>query len=425
MGAAPRTRIAIATARGTVVTEGAGMAIEAQSLSKSFRYYPTPFHRLCEIFNPFGRHYHVPVPVLHDVSFTVPRGQSVAVIGPNGVGKSTLLHIVAGLLEQSSGTVTARGRVIALFDLGGSFLPDLTGRENARFLHDVVFKGEGNWEERERAIRDFAGIGELFDRPVRAYSSGMLLRLAFAGAICEEPDILLIDEVLAVGDARFQQKCYRRIRELRDRGTTILLVTHYVDHLPSICDRALVLDHGQLVFDGGAGAGVDRYFQLFFLSPDLARQPGSSDEHRHGQGGARIVACFASRDGITPVTAFAAGEVARITLDVEMDRAIEGPQFGFNCSTAEGVRVYTTTSGMLGETPAPAVAGERRRVEITFQVNAATADLFVDLSIFEIVHGSIDLLDVRLGVLHLMVTSPRHYSGITDFSAMINTTVQG
>jgi lipopolysaccharide transport system ATP-binding protein len=402
-----------------MMPEHGEMAIEVDSVVKTFRYFPSPFDRLREAFHPFGRRYHVPVPVLRNISFTIPRGQTVAIIGPNGVGKSTLLHLVAGLIEPSAGTVTTHGRVIALLDLGGSFLPDLTGRENARFFHEVVFKGNGNWEERERAIRDFAAIGDFFDRPVRTYSSGMFLRLAFASAISAEPDILLIDEVLAVGDARFQQKCYRRIRELRDRGTTILLVTHYVDGLPALCDRALVLDHGELVFDGDAGHGVERYYQLFFMSPDRPSHETSTDEHRHGVGGAQIVACFASRDGIHPESAFDPAEVARIIVEVEFDRDVEEPQFGFGCSTREGVRVYTTTTGMLGETPAPAAAGERRRVEIAFQPNVAVADLFVDLSVFEVVHGAVSVLDARLGVLHLVVTSPRHYVGITDLSAII------
>jgi lipopolysaccharide transport system ATP-binding protein len=402
-----------------MMNENGGIAIEVDSVVKSFRYFPSPVDRLREAFHPFRKSYHVPVPVLRNVSFTIPRGQAVALIGPNGVGKSTLLHLIAGLLAPTSGRVTARGRVIALLDLGGSFLPDLTGRENARYFHQIVFHGNGNWEERERAIQDFAAIGEFFDRPVRTYSSGMFLRLAFASAISEDPDILLIDEVLAVGDARFQQKCYRRIRELRERGTTILVVTHAVDGIPALCDRALLLDHGELLFDGDPGQGVDRYYQLFFLSPDRPRHEASTDEHRHGVGGAKIVAAFASRDGVHPVHAFEGGEPARIVAEVEFDRDVDEPQFGFSCSTREGLRVYATTTAMLGEAPAAARAGERRRVEIAFRTDVAVADLFVDLAIFEVVHGAISILDARLGVLHLVVASPRHYVGISDLSAVI------
>ncbi len=398
-----------------------GTAIEVTSLTKSFRYFPSPLDRLREAFSPFGTKHHVPVSVLRDVSFTIPRGESVAIIGPNGAGKSTLLHLIAGLIQPSAGTVAARGRVQSLLDLGGNFLFDLTGRENARFQHEVAFREAGNWDEREQVIREFAGIGEFFDRPVRTYSLGMLLRLAFATAVSEEPDILLLDEVLAVGDARFQQKCFRRIRELRDRGTTIVIVTHHVDGLPAICDRVLVLDHNELVFNGGAGEGVDRYYQLFFMSPGLSARDASTDEHRHGDAGARIVNCFATHDGVAPVTSFAAGEVVKIVADIEFARAVEAPQIGFTCATREGVRVYTTSSGMLGEAPEPAHEGERRRVDITFTLAVGVTDLFIDISLFEVAHGTFNVLDARLGVLHLVVTSPRHFAGITDLSAMIRT----
>src|SRR5260221_6888998 len=224
-------------------------AMTFEHVEKSFRFFASPLHRLREVFSPFGGSHHVEVPVLHDLSFTIPRGQTVAIIGPNGVGKSTMLHLVGGLLQPSSGTVTVNGRVTSLLALGGTFLPDFTGRENARFFHQIVSRDDGDVTARERAIEEFADIGEFFDRPIHTYSSGMFLRLAFASATCEDPDILLIDEVLAVGDARFQQKCYRRLRELRDRGTTILLVTHVVQGLAGGCDRRLVIQNGPPGFD--------------------------------------------------------------------------------------------------------------------------------------------------------------------------------
>lgn len=391
-------------------------AIEFDRVVKEFRYFTSPMHRLWEAFDPLRKSRHVAVPVLRDVSFSIGRGEAVAVIGPNGVGKSTLLHIIAGLLEPSSGRATVNGRVKAILDLGGTFLPDLTGRENVRFFHDLTFHSNGHRPHREGAIEAFADIGEFFDRPVRTYSSGLFLRLAFAAAIAEDPDVLLIDEVLAVGDARFQQKCFRRIRELRDRGTTIVLVTHLVEALPAVCDRVLVLEHGQLIFDGDPGRGVDRYYQLFFLSPD--RQRGG-DEHRYGTGGAKIESAFASRDGIHPANSFAAGETVRIVMDVSFQRAVEAPQFGFSCSNKEGIRIYATTTAMLGQTLPPAAAEETRRVEIDFDLAVTMHDLFIDLSLFEVVHGQTSILDARLGVLHLEITRPLSSIGITDLRAVI------
>jgi ABC-type polysaccharide/polyol phosphate transport system ATPase subunit len=400
------------------------VALRFDRVEKSFRLYASPLQRLREAFWPFGGSHYVPVPVLRDISFAVPRGQTMAIIGANGVGKSTLLHLVAGLLEPSSGSVTVNGRVTSLLDLGGSFLPDLTGRENARFFHQIVAGGneetEARAQAREQAIAEFADIGEFFDRPVHTYSSGMFLRLAFATATCENPDILLIDEVLAVGDARFQQKCYRRLLEMRERGTTILLVTHVVHGLATVCDRVLVLENGRLVFDGEPGRGIERYYQLFFMAPELPVHEGKSHELRYGAGGAQIGRVSVSRDGEHETSAFDTGDAACVRFDVDFTRDVDAPQFGFSCSTKEGVRIYATSTGMLGDGPEPARAGERRHLEVAFRVAVTVPDLFVDLSVFEVAQGTVSVLDARIGVLHLTVAPPLHCAGITDLGAVIH-----
>jgi lipopolysaccharide transport system ATP-binding protein len=397
----------------------ARVAVRFDQVEKSFRYFASPLDRLREAFSPFGGSHHTSVRILHDITFAIPRGQTVAIIGANGVGKSTLLHLVAGLLQPSSGDVTVNGRVTSLLDLGGNFLPDLTGRENARLFHQIVARRNGDVAARERAIEDFADIGEYFDRPVNTYSSGMFLRLAFACATCQDHDILLIDEVLAVGDARFQQKCFRRLRELREGGTTVLLVTHLVNGLASMCDRVMVLENGRLVFDGEPRAGVERYCQLFFMAPELPVSDRSGVELRYGVGGAAIGGVVASHDGTQQTRSFDAGDKARVAFDVDFARAVAAPQIGFACATKEGARIYATTSGLLGEAPRPALAGEHRRVEVTFCADVAVGDLFVDVSIFEVVDGAVVVLDARIAVLHLTVSPPRHCFGITDLSAAI------
>jgi ABC-type polysaccharide/polyol phosphate transport system ATPase subunit len=393
-------------------------ALQFEHVRKSFRHFASPLHRLRAIFWPFGAR-HTPVPVLEDINFSVARGESLAIIGANGVGKSTLLHLVAGLLEPSSGRVTVHGDVAALLDLGGSFLPELTGRENARFYHRLVAGNEGDPLARERAVEEFAQLGEFFDRPVRTYSSGMFLRLAFACATVEDPDILLIDEVLAVGDARFQQKCYRRLAELRARGTTILLVTHVMHALTTISDRVLVLEHGRIVYDGEPGRGVDRYYQLFFTAPGHPGNSSTTDELRYGYGGATISQVVAYGERMQTTTAFNAGEPVRIVFDVEFERDVQMPEFGFTCATKEGARIYTTSTGMLGIAPVPASAGDRRSVEVVFRLDTAVGDVFIDVSVFEVVHGAVSVLDARVHVLHLTVATPLHYVGVADVSAVM------
>lgn len=397
------------TARGT--------AIVFDRVVKDFRFFASPFQRVREALHPFGKVYHTPLPILRGVTFDIPRGQTVAVLGPNGVGKSTLLHMAAGVLKPTSGAVNVSGSVSALLDLVGGFAPELTGRQNVRFFHDVVERRAGGREEFEQAVQAFAEVGEYFERPLRTYSSGMLLRLAFAAAVAADPDVLLIDEIIAVGDARFQQKCFRRIRELHDRGATILLVTHVAEMVTGLCDRVLLFDRGELVFDGEPAAGVERYYRLFFQAPERPAQEASGDASRLGAGGARIVRSYATTDGVAKATNLERGDRVTFAMEIEFGRAVAAPQFGFSCSTREGVRIYATSTTLLGESPAPAGAGERRRAEFTFVLSVAVRDLFVDLSVFEMERGSVTILDARLGVLHLTVNSSRYCMGVVDLGA--------
>ena len=392
-------------------------AVRFDRVEKSFRAFASPLGRLAEVFVPFARARHTVLPILRNLTFEVDRGESVAIIGANGVGKSTILHLVAGLIEPTSGRITVDGRVTSLLDLGGSFRPDLTGRENARFFHQVVARSPSDLESAERRVAEFADLGEFFDRPVRTYSSGMFLRLAFACAAAEDPDILLIDEVLAVGDARFQQKCYHRLRELRERGTTILLVTHVVQALPGVCDRAIVLEQGRIVFDGDPGRAIERYYQLFFAAPERQTETVTGRELRYGMGGASITNISVRGTRRPESTTFEAGERVQIELHVEFTQPVAAPQFGIACATKEGLRIYATTTTMLGDEPAPARAGERRSVEIQLTLAVAVADLFVDLSVFEVVDGAVIVLDTRIAALHLVVAPLRHCIGTTDLSA--------
>jgi lipopolysaccharide transport system ATP-binding protein len=388
-------------------------------VAKSFPLFRNSIARLGAALVPFHRNDPEAVPVLRDVDFRVAKGESVAILGPNGAGKSTILHLAAGLLEPSAGNISVNGSVSSLLDLGGSFLPELTGRENARFFREVVSGEAGPFDGWERSVEQFADIGDYFDRPVHTYSGGMFLRLAFACAASGEPDILLVDEFIAVGDARFQQKCFRRLRQLRERGSTIMLVTHLVHHVTALCDRTLVLHDGRLVYDGPPAAGVDRYYQLFFMAPERIPSGRVEDEFRYGDGGVEIGDPLVSHADAHRSGPFRSGDRLAVTFDVRLLRDVEDLQIGFACSTAEGVRVYTTTSSMLGQAPSPSGQGEDRQIEVVFRVPLAVADLFVDLSAYEIVDGHASVLDARIGVLHVPVVPPMDYFGIADLEASI------
>ena len=187
---------------------------------------------------------------LKHVSFTLERGESLAVIGSNGAGKSTLLGLVAGLSKPDEGAVRVNGQVAALLELGSGFHPDLTGRENVRLNAALLGLSRKQAKEAFEAIVEFSGIGEFINEPLRTYSTGMVMRLAFSVAVHTDPQVLLIDEVLAVGDTMFQAKCFEKIHEFRNSGKTLLCVSHASSVLQQLCDRALWLDHGELIMSG-------------------------------------------------------------------------------------------------------------------------------------------------------------------------------
>lgn len=193
---------------------------------------------------------------LDEISFEVPIGTSVGLLGANGSGKSTLLKVIGGIIEPTRGAVERRGRVAALLELGAGFHPDLTGRENVYLNGSILGLSRKQTDRYFDSIVDFAEVHEFIDTQVKFYSSGMYVRLAFAIAVHVDPDLLLVDEVLAVGDERFQKKCMDKIREFQQEGRTILFVSHSADQVTRVCDRAIVLSHGRVVFDGDTEGGI-------------------------------------------------------------------------------------------------------------------------------------------------------------------------
>jgi ABC-type polysaccharide/polyol phosphate transport system ATPase subunit len=196
---------------------------------------------------------------LKKISFTVERGEGLAVVGSNGAGKSTLLGLVAGLARPDEGTIEVNGRIAALLELGSGFHPDLTGAENVRVNAALLGLSRRQTDAIFDEVVDFSGIHEFIDEPLRTYSSGMVMRLAFSVAINMDPEILLVDEVLAVGDAAFQEKCFERLQRFRGAGKTLLCVSHSAAMVREMCDRAIWLDHGELMMSGRVGEVVEAY----------------------------------------------------------------------------------------------------------------------------------------------------------------------
>ena len=232
--------------------------IELNQVSKSYSLEPRPLHRLWNQLSGQtgrGRQHHA----LHRINLKVRRGEVVGIVGRNGAGKSTLLQVVCGVLQPSSGQRSVRGRIAALLELGAGFNPELTGRENVRLNGPLLGLSSSQVEQRLPGIVDFAGIGEYIDQPVRSYSSGMFMRLAFSMATSVEPDILVIDEALSVGDGAFARKSFERIMALKDRGTTILFCSHSLFQVEQLCTRALWIEAGEVRFDGHAHQATVEY----------------------------------------------------------------------------------------------------------------------------------------------------------------------
>lgn len=238
------------------------IAISVRNLTKTYRLFNHPGDRVKQFFSLGMLRYHREFTALQDVSFDIRKGETVGIIGRNGSGKSTLLQLISGILRATTGTVRTNGRISALLELGAGFNPEFTGRENAYFQGAIQGLDEAEMDARMQAIISFADIGEFIDQPVRTYSSGMFVRLAFSVAVNVDPDILLVDEALAVGDISFQRKCIALMEKLREGGTTIILVSHNIRQVERFCSRALLLNRGEAAFMGAADQGCSLYQQI-------------------------------------------------------------------------------------------------------------------------------------------------------------------
>lgn len=235
--------------------------ISVKDLSKVYRLYDKPIDRLKESLNIFHKSYHKEYYALNNLSFDIKRGETVGIIGINGAGKSTLLKIITGVLTPTGGNIEVKGKISALLELGAGFNMEYTGIENIYLNGTMMGFSKEEVDKKLDDILDFADIGDFVNQPVKTYSSGMFVRLAFAVAINVEPDILVIDEALSVGDAFFQQKCYKKIKELAGKST-VLIVSHDLNAMTKFCERIIVMSAGQKVFDGEPNEAIAKYFKL-------------------------------------------------------------------------------------------------------------------------------------------------------------------
>lgn len=283
---------------------------------------------------------------LKAVSFAVQAGETLGIIGANGAGKSTLLSLIAGTMEPSSGTIVTQGNIASLLELGAGFHPDLTGRENVFLYGAIMGISRKHMCSRFDAIHRFAGIGEYMDQPVKHYSSGMYVRLGFAVAVEVNPDILLVDEVLAVGDEAFQRKCLAKMAEFRQRGKTLLIISHDLMTIRSVSDRILLLDQGRIQGMGAPNGMVQQYrHAVERAQSDLSRREWGSGEIRLRE--IRLV--DAEGRTLDASRRIQSGQAIRIEIDYEAAKPIEDPVFGFSLSDAEGRLLHGSNTQLAGQ----------------------------------------------------------------------------
>lgn len=359
------------------------IAIAARNLSKRYRLFGHPGDRIKQFMSLGLRRYHREFTALQDVSFDIRRGETVGIIGRNGAGKSTLLQLVCGILKPTTGTVKVNGRISALLELGAGFNPEFTGRENVYFQGALMGFTKAQMDARFDEIAAFADIGEFIDQPVRTYSSGMFVRLAFSAALALEPDILVADEVLGVGDVEFQKKCFARLAALKARGGTILLVSHALEQVGLHCSSALLLENGTLVLAAGTEAVLQRYLQSAPAvhgrtagigaeaggTDLLSRRPGyNRGEKRWGDRAASILDACIVQNGIENPLLLWPGVRCEVRLWCEFHANIDRPVFGLVIRSCTGTPVFATNSRILlgAGTPSAGRQGERLCVRFAF-----------------------------------------------------------
>ncbi len=358
---------------------------------------------------------------IKDVSFQVEPGQALGIIGPNGAGKTTILKILSQVTHPTDGSIHINGRLSALIELGAGFHPDLTGRENIFLNGTILGMRRSEIKARFDQIVEFAGIGKYLDAPVKHYSSGMYARLGFAIAAHVDPQVLLVDEVLAVGDYAFQMKCYARMDELRAKGTALILVSHNLEAIRRVCDRGLVMYRGKDIFQGTSAEAVVAYSDAL----RQAARESQADVPVEGGLSERVMTFDAEVLNVSlqdaagqSCTVLPSGATARVVIDVTFHKSASQPIFAFTILTQDGRMVYNTTTRWMGIQTPDFTAGERCLVEFTLCLPLldGSYELGVDIASADLTHFY-DRLERAMG---FSIVGSNGAQGLVDLGAKVS-----
>ena len=365
------------------------IAIKVDGLTKIYHLYSNPQDRLKEALHPLRKSYHKDFYAMDCVDLEIKKGETVGIIGKNGAGKSTLLKMITGVLTPTSGGIDTKGTISSLLELGAGFNPDMTGLENIYLNGTLMGFSREDMEPRVPAILEFADIGEFIHQPVKMYSSGMFARLAFSVAINVEPDILIVDEALSVGDMAFQMKCFKKFQDFQEQGRTILFVTHALDTIIRYCSRGIVIDGGRKVFDGSSKDSVDAFKKVLsgdFYEKDEPKEDlnnsnisetkllkESFEEHKeldmYGNGKATIVDYGILDKNEKPSAILDYNSEFKIVMKIKFSEVVDNPIFAFTLKDAKGLEITGTNSLMKHCVTGTFEAGQTITVKFTQKAN--------------------------------------------------------
>ena len=428
--------------------------VRIEQLSKTYRVYNRPIDRVLESIlhrtgiREAGSSYRK-IEALKPIDLDIFRGETVGIIGQNGSGKSTLLQIISGTLYPSGGSIEVNGKLSALLELGAGFNPNFTGRENA-YLNGAIMGFSGNeMAAKFDDILAFSGIGDFIDQPVKTYSSGMYVRLAFAVAIHMDPDILVVDEALSVGDVRFQNKCFRKLRELKARGTTTLFVTHSSDLIVRHCDRAVLLEKGAVHAIGDPADVVNEYLNLLFNSDEgqVKAIEASANTQNYEENGLisdrNIDGCslrpfyntaeyrWGDQRGVIqdyqllvngkPAQVLChSGDRIDILLRIVFREDVHNPILGLTLKTSDGIVVYGANTRDRELDVRPGMAGSEMLVHYSFDIDVIGGDYFISLGLADDDEQKDNLaVDRRYDLIHLPVRAEQSDFGISALNMAI------
>lgn len=414
------------------------IAIEVKDVDKVYKLYEKPSDRIKEALGLGSKVRHTDHKALSDVSMTIYQGETVGIIGTNGSGKSTILKIITGVLNPTAGEVKVNGRISALLELGAGFNMEYNGIENIYLNGTMIGFTEKEIDEKLQSILDFADIGEYVYQPVKTYSSGMFVRLAFAVAINIDPEILIVDEALSVGDVFFQAKCYHKFEEFKAMGKTILFVSHDLSSIAKYCDRVVLLNQGTKLGEGAPKEMIDTYKQVLvgqyqlpesssegnLLEDEDIRKLASGqninpDLLEYGSKKAEIVEYYFTDDKGVHTSAVVKGSRFTIHMKVEIKEDIQAPIFAFSFKNIKGTEITGTNTMFEKSFLEPVSAGDVKEITFEQEMNLQGGDYLLSLGVTGYEGDTFTVYHRLYDVINLTVISDKNTVGFYDMNSRI------